>query len=43
LQPAKPEHVLVQAEDEEDAKRQAKNKIHKTNPSGNVQIGSVRE
>lgn len=41
--PAKAEHVLVRAEDEEDAKNQAKKKIQKTNPNGNVQIGNVRK
>lgn len=40
--PAKSEHVLVMADDEEDAKKQAKNKIQKTNPSGSVTIGKVR-
>ncbi|MCZ0975901.1 hypothetical protein O1L55_40875 [Streptomyces albulus] len=41
--PEQPRHVLVQAEDEEDAKKQARNKIQKSNPHGTVTIGSVRE
>lgn len=41
--PAKSEHVLVQAEDEDDAKTQAKNKVQRTHPNGSVQIGNVRE
>jgi len=39
----KPEHVLVQADDEEDAKRQATNKIQKKNPHASVTIGNVRK
>jgi hypothetical protein len=41
--PAKAEHVLVMADDEDDAKRQAKNKVQRKHPDGSVQIGTVRE
>ncbi|WP_180989971.1 hypothetical protein [Streptomyces noursei] len=41
--PAQSRHVLVQAENEEDAKKQARNKIQKSDPHGTVTIGRVRE
>lgn len=40
--PAKRTHVLVQADNEDDAKKQAKNKIRRDNPNGSVTIGTVR-
>lgn len=40
--PATPEHVLVQAESEDDAKTKATNKIQRKHPNGTVKIGNVR-
>jgi hypothetical protein len=40
--PAKPEYVLVRAEDEEEAAQQAQRQIEKKNPNGHVILGRVR-
>lgn len=40
--PAQATHVLVQAENEEDAKKKAQNHIQKKDPSASGDIGRVR-